>query len=236
MEVAGLSQELSSRVLDKGPFFGHQYKDMLIYGFSYVIGLVDNMAFFLAAIMLLGSPGPGIAALIAVGKDRGFVDGLRFYWGLQAGLALAAAVSAGGLFSLIRAVPAVMAVLTAIAVAYLCWLACKIATAPVGAASDEKAWRTASTAWSGFLLGIANPKAYLAFVSLMASHAIVHSSVFADAGLKWLLCVIVMIVVDIAWLAFGAIVGMAVVKPGAERALNLVTGGAILTTTLLALV
>jgi threonine/homoserine/homoserine lactone efflux protein len=200
------------------------------------LDLLTTWLFSLAAIMLLGSPGPGIAALIVVGKDWGFIGGLRFYWGLQAGLALAAAVSAGGLFSLIQAMPAVMSALTAIAAVYLCWLAYKIATAPVGAASDEKARRTASTAQSGFLLGIANPKAYVAFVSLMASYAIVRSSAFADAGLKWLLCVIVMIVVDIAWLAFGAVVGMAVVKPGAERALNLVMGGAILTTTLLAFV
>jgi threonine/homoserine/homoserine lactone efflux protein len=70
----------------------------------------------------------------------------------------------------------------------------------------------------------------------LASYAVVHSSAFADARVKWLLCVIVMIVVDIAWLAFGAIVDMAIVKPGAERALNLVMGGAILITTLLALV
>lgn len=44
--------------------------------------LVDSLAiwlFALAAIMLLGSPGPGIAALVSVGKDRGFVGGLRFY-------------------------------------------------------------------------------------------------------------------------------------------------------------
>ena len=145
--------------------------------------------FSLAAIILLGSPGPGIAALIAVGKDRGFLGGLPFYWGLQAGLALAAALSAGGLFSLIQAAPAAMTALTAIAAAYLCWLAYKIATAPVGAAANEKARRAASTAWSGFLLGIANPKAYV---------------------------------------AFGAIVGMAALKPSAERALNLLMGAAVL--------
>jgi threonine/homoserine/homoserine lactone efflux protein len=198
--------------------------------------LLTIWLFSLAAIMLLGSPGPGIAALIAVGKDRGFLGGLRFYWGLQAGLAFAAAVSAGGLFSLIQAAPAAMTALTAIAAAYLCWLAYKIATAPVGAAANEKARRAASTAWSGFLLGIANPKAYVAFVSLMASYAVVRSNAFADVGLKWFLCVIVMIVVDIAWLGFGAIVGMAALKPGAERALNLAMGGAILITTLLALI
>src|SRR5579863_2706118 len=102
---------------------------------------IDTLAislFALAATMLLGSPGPGIAALIAVGKDRGFAGGLRFYWGLQAGLALAAAVSAGGLFSLIQAAPAVVTALTALAAGYLCWLAYKIATAPIGSAPDDQ--------------------------------------------------------------------------------------------------
>jgi threonine/homoserine/homoserine lactone efflux protein len=200
---------------------------------------IDSLAawlFLLAAIALLGSPGPGIAALIAVGKERGFSGGLRFYWGLQAGLALAAAVSGAGLCSLIEAIPAAMTALTAGAAVYLLWLAYRIATAPVGAASDPGARRVASTACSGFLLGIANPKAYVAFASLMASYAIVLSNASADVALKWLVCVIVMIVVDIAWLWLGAAAGRARLNPGAERALNVAMGGAILVTTLLALI
>ena len=47
-------------------------------------------AFLLSAVALLGSPGPGIAALVAVGRADGLQGGLRFYGGMQIGLAAAA--------------------------------------------------------------------------------------------------------------------------------------------------
>jgi threonine/homoserine/homoserine lactone efflux protein len=190
--------------------------------------------FMVSAIALLGSPGPGIAALVAVGKARGLPGGLRFYGGLQAGLALAAAVCAAGLFSVFQSVPAAKALLTGASALYLCWLAYRIATAPVSPKSEGRGGGVAATAWSGFLLGIANPKAYIAFVSLMASYAIVPAHVSADAALKWLLCVIVMIIVDIVWLRLGVALGAAALSARAQRALNIAMGGAILVATLLA--
>lgn len=190
--------------------------------------------FVVSAIALLGSPGPGIAALVAVGKSRGLVGGLRFYGGLQAGLALAAAASAAGLFSLVRSVPAVTTLLTGASALYLCALAYRIATAPVGPTSQAPSGSDTATATSGFLLGIANPKAYVAFVSLMASYSIAPAHVSADASLKWLLCVIVMIVVDIVWLRLGVALGAVVFSSRVERALNILMGGAILVATLLA--
>jgi threonine/homoserine/homoserine lactone efflux protein len=190
--------------------------------------------FLVSAIALLGSPGPGIAALVAVGKSQGLAGGLRFYAGLQAGLALAAATSAAGLFSLLQSVPAVTALLTGASVLYLCWLAYRIASAPVGPLSEARSGGAVATAWSGFLLGIANPKAYVAFVSLMASYAIAPAQVSLDAALKWLLCVIVMVAVDIVWLRVGAALGAVALGSRAHRALNIAMGGAILVATSLA--
>jgi threonine/homoserine/homoserine lactone efflux protein len=84
------------------------------------------------------------------------------------------------------------------------------------------------------LLGIANPKAYVAFVSLMASYAIAPAQVSLDAALKWLLCVIVMVAVDIVWLRVGAALGAVALGSRAQRALNIAMGGAILVATSLA--
>lgn len=74
-------------------------------------------------------------ALAAVGKVHGGRKGLRFYGGLQLGLAAAAAVSAAGLVSLVTAIPALRIAMTVVAGAYLLYLAWKIATAPVGRAN-----------------------------------------------------------------------------------------------------
>lgn len=190
--------------------------------------------FVLAAIVLLGSPGPGIAALVAVGKTEGLLRGLRFYGGLQAGLALAAGASAAGLFSLIEALPFAVPAMTAAATLYLLVLAWRIATAPVGAGASKGA-PVAATAVGGFLLGVANPKAYIAFASLMASASIIRTDATADAALKWLLCVLVMVVVDLLWLWLGATIERARPRPGTERWINRAMAATIAGTALMAL-
>ena len=194
-----------------------------------------NLALFtVAAIVLLGSPGPGIAALIAVGRGKGFVGGLRFYSGLQLGLAAAAGISAAGLFSAIQALPFAARGLAIVAALYLLYLAWKIATAPVGETSAIRPRDFAETGLGGALLGVTNPKAYIAFASLMAAYPIARDRQTLDLSVKWLICVAVMVVVDLAWLWLGVVVGKARMTPKAERAMNLVMGGLILATALLA--
>lgn len=192
--------------------------------------------FSVAALVLLGSPGPGIAALISVGRTKGLVGGLRFYGGLQIGLAAAAAISAAGLFSAIQAVPFAARGLTIVATVYLLYLAWKIASAPVGEAGETKISGFAETGLGGALLGVTNPKAYIAFASLMAAYPIARDRQPLDLSIKWLICVVVMVVVDLAWLWLGVVVGKARMTPRAERAMNLVMGGLILATAVLALV
>jgi threonine/homoserine/homoserine lactone efflux protein len=200
------------------------------------IDLLGLGLFTVAALVLLGSPGPAIAALISVGRSRGFAGGLGFDGGLQVGLALAAGVSAAGLFSLVQAFPVITFAMTIVAALYLAYLSYKIATAPVGVQETKNASGFASTPLGGFILGMTNPKAYVAFVSLMASYSIVRANTFADSAAKWLLCVIVMIVVDIIWLWLGVVIQKANLKPNAERVLNIVMGATILITAALAFV
>lgn len=190
--------------------------------------------FTIAAVVLLGSPGPGIAALIAVGRGKGFVGGLKFYGGLQLGLAAAAGISAAGLFSAVQALPFAARGLTIVATVYLLYLAWKIATTPVGEAAGDTASGFAETALGGVLLGVTNPKAYIAFASLMAAYPIIRGREPLDLGIKWLVCVAVMVIVDLAWLWLGVVVGKARMTPQADRTMNLAMGGLILATALLA--
>jgi threonine/homoserine/homoserine lactone efflux protein len=81
---------------------------------------------------------------------------------------------------------------------------------------------------SGFVLGIANPKAYLAFASLLASQTLVEHDRQIDVVLKWSICVIVAIVVDLAWLFVGVRLRRAALRPLAERILSLTLGATIL--------
>jgi len=194
-----------------------------------IIDIVAAGAFILAAIGLLGSPGPAIAALLAVGKTHGFAGGLRFYSGLQIGLATAAAISAAGFVSLIVAVPATRIVMVVVATAYLLYLAYKIATAPVGADPAEAEAMTPKGGFvlAGAIVGITNPKAYVAFASLMAPVTLIASTAFGDGLLKWVLVVLVMIVVDLLWLLAGVALGRASLPPTIERGLNYILAAMI---------
>jgi threonine/homoserine/homoserine lactone efflux protein len=188
--------------------------------------------FLLAAVALLGSPGPGIAALLAVTRGGGLRAGLRYYAGLQVGLALAAAISAAGLFSLLAAFPVLLKAASVAAVLYLVYLAWKIGTAPVGAPGSGG---VSASPVGGFFLGITNPKAYLAFASLMASTTLIGGGASADAALKWAIIVAVILVVDIAWVLLGAVLHRATMPPRVERAMNIVFAAAILVAALPAL-
>jgi threonine/homoserine/homoserine lactone efflux protein len=185
-----------------------------------------------SAIALLGSPGPGIAALLAVGRVEGW-GALRFYAGLQLGLAAAFGATALGLLSLLEAVPFAVRGMTLGSAGYLIYLAYQIATAPVGSAPPGA--RARSTPMSGFVLGIANPKAYLAFASLLASRTLVEHDHQIDAAFKWFICVIVAIVVDLAWLFVGVRLKRAALRPLTERILNASLGATILLAALLTL-
>jgi threonine/homoserine/homoserine lactone efflux protein len=182
-------------------------------------------AFVLAAVALLGSPGPGIAALVAVGRSGGWRAGLRFYGGLQLGLALVAAGCAAGLAAALLAEPRAARVLGWIAAAYLLYLAARIAVAPVGKGADSGS--AAASAAGGFLLGISNPKAYVAFVSLMAMRPITGAGGAADAVAKWAVIVAVILIVDFAWLWLGGVIGAAEMTPRAERVVNLALAAAL---------
>lgn len=183
--------------------------------------------FLAAAIALLGSPGPAIAALVALGRAKGVLRGMGFFVSMQVGLAIAAAISVAGVISLFQALPWLKPLLIGLSVIYMLWLAWTIATSElsggVGGAGDQ-----AFTLPFGFFLGIANPKAYLAFASLFGSFAIATPAFgFRDGLTKWAACVIVMIVVDFAWLYAGAALGRIKLTSRAERGMNVVMGGAI---------
>lgn len=201
----------------------------------YQIDVEAAALFMMAAVALLGSPGPGIAALVVAGRTLGVSGGMRLFCGMQLGLALAAGLCVAGLASLLLAIPAARLVLTVASTAYLVWLAWQIASAPVGDGTIGAQSGARFTVGGGFLLGFANPKAFLAFLSLFASFAVVGNDPPTDGLVKWALCVGVMVVVDFAWLALGAGLGRIRLGPRGERTMNWTMGGAVLLAALLTL-
>ena len=194
------------------------------------------LVFAVAAAALLGSPGPGIAALLAVGRARGLFGGIGYLATMQIGLAIAAGLSAAGLVGILQALPWLRHLLTIVSALYLLWLAWQVVTAPLGGEIGGAGEEARFPLWGAFTLGIANPKAYLAFASLFGSFVVVPpAGGIADAMAKWLLCVAVMAVVDFAWLLAGAWLGRITLAPKAERRMNVGMGLSIVAACALAL-
>lgn len=189
------------------------------------MNLIALSLFIASATALLGSPGPGIAALIAVGRANGFAGGLRYFAGLQVGLALAAGISAAGLFSVVKLVPGATQLMQVAATLYLLWLAWQIASAPVGEQTVKGS--VASSFAAGMFLGVSNPKSLIAFVSLFASQTIIVGSRTTDTLFKWIVLVLVMIAVDLLWLFVGVGLRRAKVSPRQERILNVILAAMI---------
>jgi threonine/homoserine/homoserine lactone efflux protein len=152
--------------------------------------------------------------------------GLRYLAGLQLGLALVAALTASGIAALLTGVPTLWRAMSLASLGYLALLAIRIGAAPVGASAERAA--VPASARSGFWLGLTNPKAYLAFASLMASATLLQSGAAADAALKAALCVAVALSVDLAWILVGAALHHASLPPVAERVMNLAFAAMIL--------
>jgi threonine/homoserine/homoserine lactone efflux protein len=195
------------------------------------IGAVE--AFVATATALLGSPGPGIAALLALGRSRGWSGSLRYFAGLQIGLAVALAISGIGVVSLFTAYPALTRAMVIIATMYLVYLSYAIAASPVGKGRADAPLSHAPLA--GLLLGISNPKAYLAISSLLASPLRLTIRENSNIWLKAALCMAVIIVVDLVWLWIGVVLGRSKLSPAGERFMNVAMGVTILAVTALSL-
>jgi LysE type translocator len=120
----------------------------------------------LASLLIMGSPGPATISLTAAGSAYGLRRSLGYLAGIVVGTGLVLLAVATGITAALLAVPAMHPVLIGISAAYILWLAYKVATAPALAAGAG----TGSTSFAGgALLGVANPKAWVAIAAVFAS-------------------------------------------------------------------
>lgn len=167
-----------------------------------VLDTVALFTFALGGAALLASPGPAIAGLLAVSRQSSVAGGVRFYLGLQVGMALAAAVSAAGVVSLLARFPLIQTLMTLGGALYLLYLAYGLATRAIEANRDDPKL-SSGLGLSGFFLGLTNPTVYLVFAALMSSAVLVLGNPVWDAVTKWAVLVGVMVVVGALWFGLG---------------------------------
>ena len=177
----------------------------------------------LAALAVMGSPGPSTISVTAIAVTHGVRRALPYAAGTTLGTVAVLLAVAAGLAAALTAAPALGPALGVVAAAYILYLAWRIATAPplhVGA-EDAPPPRFAG----GFLLGVANPKAYLAIGAVFAGAPTL------SPPLRITVLVAIIAVIHLAWLVAGGVLAGLFRSPRAARILNLAFAALLVLTT-----
>jgi threonine/homoserine/homoserine lactone efflux protein len=177
-----------------------------------------------ASLAIMGTPGPATISLTAAGSAHGVRRSLNYLGGIVAGTTVVLLAVATGITAALLAVPAVRPVLLVCSAAYIVWLAYHIATAPPMA--EGAAQRDAPGLAGGLILGVANPKAWVAIAAVFAS-ARLASGAAADAAAKVAVLTCMIVLINTTWLAAGASLATWLRVPDRARVVN-VTLAAVL--------
>jgi threonine/homoserine/homoserine lactone efflux protein len=154
----------------------------------------------LASLGIMGSPGPATISLVAAGSAYGVRRSLGYLIGIIAGSTIVLIAVATGITAILSAVPAVTSPLIAVSAIYILWLAYHVATAPP--LSERAASSNASVA-GGLVLGVANPKAWVAIAAVFAGAHLADAAML-DAVSKTAVLTAMIVVINAAWLVAGA--------------------------------
>lgn len=190
-------------------------------------------ALLLTSLAIMGSPGPATISLTATGVAFGVRRSVRYLAGIIAGTAVVLVLVAAGLTGALLAVPGVRPLFLAVAAAYILYLAYHIATAPPLRAADRGA--TAPSLRGGLLLGVANPKAWVAIAAVFVS-ARVATRTLVDSGIKVAVLALMVVAINTAWLMAAAWVAPALRDPARSRRANVGLATALVVSTAAAVV
>lgn len=192
------------------------------------------IAFAAATFFLLITPGPGVLTTAGVGSAFGFRAGLPYLSGIVFGSLLVMVAVATGLAAFLLSYPPVRTVLLALSVAYLLYLAARIALT-----GSEVAFIAANRPL-GFVNGVAlqiiNPKAYAVFTTLFTGFAFYPANTTLEAVIKAVIFTSISVPVHVLWLYAGDTLKKLALSAGATRAINMAMAAAMLAVVALALI
>ena len=112
------------------------------------------------------TPGPNTTLSTALAANRGFKRSLRFVLAVPVGWGLLFSVCAGGVGAMVVALPPLRIGIQALGVAYLLWLAFKLARS--GSLAQADASQLNVTFWQGVMLQFLNIKAWMLALTVVA--------------------------------------------------------------------
>lgn len=173
------------------------------------------------------TPGPNNMMLLASGAQYGYKKSLPHMFGIVigvAGLMISTLLGIGALFTLF---PMLYDVLKVLGVAYLLWLAFKIATAPVDAMEVKTTQRQGPLKWwEGALFQLINPKAWMMALASVGTFSLPGEH-YTESGIAIVTAFAVIGFPSISlWAAVGAKIRVWLSSPIRRRQFNLTMGAA----------
>lgn len=178
----------------------------------------DLVLLWLAALPLMGSPGPATLSSAAVGATYGARHGLPWLTGICAGTATVLLLIASGVTAVVLAIPALKIAITVVAAAYILYLAWRIAAAPPLSKQTEGAKAPAFP--GAYLLAVANPKAFAALGAVFSGNSVVAGDAVLDAVVKVAALAPLIVLVNGIWLIFGTLISSVLHDPKTARIVN----------------
>lgn len=178
------------------------------------------LAFAAAVFFLVITPGPGVLSVAGVGSGFGVGAGNRYLAGLWLGNNAVAALVVSGVAAAVTAYPNVRAVLLYASVAYLGYLAFRIAFAGSRIAFIERQKPPGSG--GGLVLQLINPKAYAVHTTLFSGFAFLPGDAATEVALKFAIMNAIWIPIHYLWLGAGVTLHRLDLSDRTQTAINVV--------------
>jgi threonine/homoserine/homoserine lactone efflux protein len=171
----------------------------------------------LTSLAIMGSPGPSTISLVAVGSTYGVHRSIGYVVGLILGTIIVLIAVAAGLTAALLALPAAEPVVIGISAVYILWLAYHIATAPP--LTEQGDGLDAPSTVGGILLGVSNPKAWIAIAAVFGTAQLADTAT-SDGAAKIVVLTATIVVIHALWLITGASLGTLLRDPRRARIVN----------------
>ena len=191
------------------------------------------ISLILAALVVMGSPGPSTMSVTAVGAAFGFRRSLTYLTGITLGTAVVLVAVSAGVASLLMSSPRLAPIFVAASATYIAYLALKIARAPPLSGHNQETGVPSFA--GGFLLAVANPKAYLAIAAVFAGTTLTVESRMIDTILKTVVLALMIVVIHLCWLTVGVSFSRLLRHPVGSRIVNLLSATILIVTAIMAI-
>ncbi|MBO68350.1 MAG: hypothetical protein CL398_08560 [Acidiferrobacteraceae bacterium] len=178
----------------------------------------ETLVFMAAAIALIASPGPATISLAGMGAAFSFQNCRPYLFGTICSATLVSIIVAGGLLAAMLTIPYAAIMLLGISTVVMLYIAYRIGTA--SSVATGKKYHKAPGFIAGFLINVANPKAYVSFAAPLAAYELSPRSPAFSAVIEVVLSLVILAITNTLWLFLGKQLKRILSSPIWARCLN----------------